>query len=213
MLDGYSVCQHCFEPTPGVFTVDGLTYCEDCYPLIVGEPSEREAAGSGTGERDQPGQLSGSNETDAGVSARPRGRRPTPMSLHATSVHRQHHPFVSSPIPEPSPIYRQVAVRHRGRTIRFEGAPLRAGAHFGLNPLWKYENETPGKYTWVEAYRKQEGDFILVSRIVRENKVSSSVAFRFTRDRLVIFLKTALRNADTRQGEIWRGILKQIGYR
>src|SRR5207248_1481152 len=92
--------------------------------------------------------------------------RVTPMSLHSVTVHKTHRDnFASPPLPEPDPVYELVTARHRGRMMRFEGAYLRCGAHYGLNLLWENEKEEPGKYTWVEAYRRKEGDFILISRI------------------------------------------------
>jgi len=223
--DAYSVCQHCFEATPGVFTVDGLTYCEDCHALVapidVTTPPSSVESGSGSSSR----------VPNAGLAPQA-ARRLSPMSLRTSSKgNTKNQVFVSPPIPPPRPSpkpaakpnqlalrrrpkftpvlnYENVRVLHRGTSLQFSGVEIGAGVHDGLNALWVREPALPpGKYTWVGAYKRQEGDFIVASRISRHDGPGSGIAFRFTREKLVSFLKSAIVNAPPSEAKIWNWIL------
>ena len=219
--DAYSVCQHCFEPTPGVYTVDGLVYCDDCYVLVAG-PSAAEAQTS----------ASSSGSESSSTTPRNTSRRLSAMSLRTSSKgNPKHTVFVSPPIPPPTPsqkpfsrptpqpvpvhrrrmpIYKfeDVRVIHRGNTLQFSGAKIGTGVHDGLNALWANEHPAPpvGKYTWIGVYQRDQGDFIVASRISRTNGPGSGIAFRFSREKLVSFLKSAIGKADPAEAKIWQWV-------
>jgi hypothetical protein len=216
MLDGYSVCQHCFEATPGVFTVDGLTYCEDCYPLVAPEEDSAKTNLEGIDR----------NPSSGPASAKEKGNVPSPMTLRTSGRPVKKGVFAPPPIPAPQPSktwtpsrrvsrrplrkYEDVRVLHRGRQLEFVGSIIKTGVHEGLNPLWTQENERPGKYTWVGVYQRREEDFILASRIARPGGPGSGVAFRFSKEKLLSFLRRAIPNASPREKTIWQWALSEI---
>jgi len=216
MLEGYSVCQHCFEATPGVFTVDGLTYCEDCYPLVA--PAD-------DSEQTNSEAISRSSSSE-NASAKGNTQPPSPMTLRTSGRPVKKGVFASPPIPAPQPSktwtpsrrvsrrrirkYEDVRVLHRGRHLEFLGSAIKTGVHDGLNPLWAQENERPGKYTWVGVYQRREEDFIVASRIARPDGPGSGVAFRFSREKLLSFLRRAIPNSSPREKTIWQWALSEI---
>lgn len=216
--DAYSVCQHCFELTPGLFTFEGRVYCEDCFKVLAGS---------------DPGQVaSDANAADTSESTPQRKpRRLSAMSLRTSQKgNSKHAVFASPPIPPPTPSrptsrprpqsvppaqrripaknYEEVRVLHRGVTIVFFGARIGSGVHDGLNALWAYEQPSPppGKYTWIGVFQRRDGDYIVASRISRTDGPGSGIAFRFSRDQLRGFLKSAIPKAPPAEARIWQWV-------
>lgn len=82
-------------------------------------------------------------------------------------------------------------IAHRKTTISLDGYKLASVRQPGTNPLWIFEASpsSPPRYSTITVYRSIDGSYVVESqKIPRSYSEYSSVAFRFSRKKLLRFL-------------------------
>ena len=218
MLDGYSVCQRCFEQISGVDTWEGRTYCEECYKVVATPAPTQVVARPAPKKKKSPhkaarlksyhrGEMSHSSGIPINRNLRGEYSEPKPApAAPARPEREQSWPSPAAPPPQPSRSHSwiQCRVRHDDKLRTFSGRLIASCRHSGMSPLLPTENRRAGSVTLVEVFEAEQGFLIIAASSCAQSSVPySSAAFKIGVAQLRRFLAKQSRSSPAWQQKAW----------